>query len=44
MLSLPPEINFVDMLSDYMQYVALFIPVFAAFFAFAIVKKILRKG
>jgi ABC-type transport system involved in multi-copper enzyme maturation permease subunit len=44
MISLPDGITLTSMLADYMQYVALFIPVLAAFFGYGLVKRILRRG
>lgn len=42
MLALPEEITLTALLAEYMQYVALFVPVMAAFLAYKLVKRVIR--
>jgi ABC-type transport system involved in multi-copper enzyme maturation permease subunit len=44
MIALPDGITLTNLLGEYMQYVALFIPIMAAFLAYRLVKRILNRG
>jgi hypothetical protein len=44
MIQLPPDFIMADYIAELLTFVALFIPVLAAFFGYGIVKRILRRG